>query len=660
MSKNILQVYMTNPITSNASTDLMYFGRAPYGAGNDTAMTYANFSAQFGAPYSPKALSQTSDTNITLTLSGSPNTALLQAVDITAGWAGQLSPGRGGTGINNGTSTVTVGGNFQMSGPFTFDGTLIGNTSVTFPTSGTLATTSDIPTGAPLTEVNDTNITLTLGGSPNTALVNAASITAGWTGQLSPSRGGTGVDNGTSTVTVGGNFQMSGPFTFDGTLTGDTDVTFPTTGTLATTDQLTSPAQGLYISNDGNDTTGTGTIEKPFATYEKARSVAALSASSSTPYLIIPIGIFNITGDMTLSPFVFVSSFNQNSTTFNITGSVVLDASFDTTSFATVSVENITLVAATGINLTFNTFQNARVSFTNLIISGTPSITIVGSGTNSSGEVVVFDSVLNEAGSSTTSLTATNIILSIVDSRFGGTITSINNSATTGSLLFVENLDSLNANITIRTTNTNSQTALITGSNLFGAALTLDGTQNTVVIDAASYATTPIYLNGASASNIVLISLSDGIEANTNFTPVNYIPTAGTNFKSDSVTGNLQGIDNVLGTLVAQGSLTWVDLPGTTQAAIANNGYIVSNAALTTVTIPATVPEGTVFGIAGKGAGGWVMQLNGGQTCNLGSIATSSGGTLFSTNQWDSLQILCVTANTVFSVISSVGNIAIA
>lgn len=47
-------------------------------------------------------------------------------------------------------------------------------------------------TGAALTKTDDTNVTLTLGGSPATALLNATSITAGWTGQLSVSRGGTG------------------------------------------------------------------------------------------------------------------------------------------------------------------------------------------------------------------------------------------------------------------------------------------------------------------------------------------------------------------------------------------------------------------------------------------------------------------------------------
>ncbi len=48
MAKNIQQVYTTNPITTNMSSDLMYFGRSPYGVTDDAAMTYMNFAAQFG------------------------------------------------------------------------------------------------------------------------------------------------------------------------------------------------------------------------------------------------------------------------------------------------------------------------------------------------------------------------------------------------------------------------------------------------------------------------------------------------------------------------------------------------------------------------------------------------------------------------------------
>ncbi len=193
MSKNISQVYTSNPITSNQAGDLMYFGRSPYGIGDDTAMTFSDFEAQFGTPFTPSALTKSDDTNVTLTLGGSPTTALLQNTSLTLGWTGTLSPARGGTGVNNGSSTLTLGGNLATSGAFASTFTMTNTTTVTFPTSGTLATTSQIPTGAALTKTDDTNVTLSLGGSPATALVNAASLTLGWTGTLGVTRGGTGL-----------------------------------------------------------------------------------------------------------------------------------------------------------------------------------------------------------------------------------------------------------------------------------------------------------------------------------------------------------------------------------------------------------------------------------------------------------------------------------
>src|SRR6516164_4683207 len=42
----------------------------------------------------PAALTAANDTNVTLTLAGTPATALLQATSITAGWAGTLAAGR--------------------------------------------------------------------------------------------------------------------------------------------------------------------------------------------------------------------------------------------------------------------------------------------------------------------------------------------------------------------------------------------------------------------------------------------------------------------------------------------------------------------------------------------------------------------------------------
>lgn len=51
---------------------------------------------------------------------------------------------------------------------------------------------SDVSSGAALTKTDDANVTMTLGGTPSTALLTAASMALGWTGTLSVARGGTG------------------------------------------------------------------------------------------------------------------------------------------------------------------------------------------------------------------------------------------------------------------------------------------------------------------------------------------------------------------------------------------------------------------------------------------------------------------------------------
>jgi hypothetical protein len=74
------------------------------------------------------------------------------------------------------------------------------NGSVGVPTFRALVA-ADVP-GSALTKTDDTNVTLTLGGSPTTALLNAASLTLGWTGQLGISRGGTNTSTAPSAYGV--------------------------------------------------------------------------------------------------------------------------------------------------------------------------------------------------------------------------------------------------------------------------------------------------------------------------------------------------------------------------------------------------------------------------------------------------------------------------
>lgn len=74
-----------------------------------------------------------------------------------------------------------------------------GNGSVSAAPAWATIAGADI-TGAALTKTDDTNVTLTLGGTPATALLRAASLTLGWTGTLAVSRGGTG--GGTASGTL--------------------------------------------------------------------------------------------------------------------------------------------------------------------------------------------------------------------------------------------------------------------------------------------------------------------------------------------------------------------------------------------------------------------------------------------------------------------------
>ena len=163
-----------------------------------------------------KFVGDTSPTLVTPAL-GTPTSGTLSSctgLPLTTGVTGVLPSTNGGTGVNNGSSTITLGGSLTTSGAFTSTFTMTGNTSVTYPTSGTLATTSQIPsvTPAALTSTSDTNVTITLGGTPATALLQASSITMGWSGQLAVSRGGSGAASQTAYAVLCGGTTSTGAY----------------------------------------------------------------------------------------------------------------------------------------------------------------------------------------------------------------------------------------------------------------------------------------------------------------------------------------------------------------------------------------------------------------------------------------------------------------
>jgi len=110
-----------------------------YGAAADSVLVRSangdvkmrNASA-FGTTITPAALTKTDDTNVTLTLGGTPSTALLQGVSITAGWSGTLAPTRGGTGIG----TYTTGDLLYASASNVLSKRAIGSTDDVLTVSG--------------------------------------------------------------------------------------------------------------------------------------------------------------------------------------------------------------------------------------------------------------------------------------------------------------------------------------------------------------------------------------------------------------------------------------------------------------------------------------------------------------------------------------------
>lgn len=115
-------------------------------------------------------------------------------------------------------------------------------------------------------------------------------------------------------------------------------------------------------------------------------------------------------------------------------------------------------------------------------------------------------------------------------------------------------------------------------------------------------------------------------------------------------------------TIAATGSsFTWTEVTGTSQAMAVNNGYILNNAGLVTATLPSTAAVGDIVRVAGKGAGGWLIAQNSGQTIFFGSSTTSTGagGSLASTHRRDCIELICVTANNDWDVLSSIGNITV-
>jgi hypothetical protein len=206
-----------SPITSSGTLTLAFttgYGIPPLMTGNSgkflttngTTMSWVNIA---GTDVTGAAISTSNDTNILITASGNTTNALLRTMTLTAGWTGQLSVARGGTGAGTLTGVVIGNGTANMTAVAGTAGQFLrrntANTAYEFRT----LQGSDIA-GSELTKTDDTNVTISLGGTPASALLQPVSITLGWTGQLAVGRGGTGASTLTGVLIGNGTSAVSG------------------------------------------------------------------------------------------------------------------------------------------------------------------------------------------------------------------------------------------------------------------------------------------------------------------------------------------------------------------------------------------------------------------------------------------------------------------
>lgn len=160
----------------------------------------------------------------------------------------------------------------------------------------------------------------------------------------------------------------------------------------------------------------------------------------------------------------------------------------------------------------------------------------------------------------------------------------------------------------------------------------------------------------ATANSASLVTNSSGVPSwsgtmtngqliigSTTATPTAATLTSGTGISITNGAGSI--------TIASTGSgMSWTTVSGTTQAAAVNNGYITNNAGAVTVTLPTTFAIGDTVTIKGLGAGGWVLAAGTATTIRMGSSVTSSAGSLTSANQYDTVKVTGLVANTTWSV----------
>lgn len=113
---------------------------------------------------------------------------------------------------------------------------------------------------------------------------------------------------------------------------------------------------------------------------------------------------------------------------------------------------------------------------------------------------------------------------------------------------------------------------------------------------------------------------------------------------------NVTNVDGIFGnpTITNTSTIIWTEITGIAQTMSSMNGYIANNVSLITFTLPESANIGDVIHVLGKGAGGFKIEQNANQQIHVGSVSSTVGinGSISSINQYDTVELICVTSGT--------------
>jgi len=167
--------------------------------------------------------------------------------------------------------------------------------------------------------------------------------------------------------------------------------------------------------------------------------------------------------------------------------------------------------------------------------------------------------------------------------------------------------------------------------------------------------TLPIAQGSAAFNFLGPLNNGEVLIGSTGEDPVPATLTAGLNITITNTAGAIEIAST------GAGAFDWTNVTGTSVLMEPENGYIISDSSLVTLTLPLISVIGEQIKIIGR-TGGWQIAQNSGQIIHFGNDSTTlgTGGSLASTSVRDSISIICTVANTEWTVdVGPQGNISV-